>query len=150
MGIVIKGKPNKPKRKTGVKEIYYGSSLGEAASYFLERGFDLDDVNANTHRDPYGACCCSDGYVEIYFEGTRPESSSEWNARLTEYNKKLAKYNEWYKVNKVEIEKELAKRAKKAQEVELKRLERELAASKKLEKKINKTKAKLEKLGSMV
>ncbi len=146
MSIRIKGKPKKPVKKTNVREKYYGDSLGEAVLYFEERGFDLDDVEVA--HGYYGECC--DDSPETYFEGKRNETSKEWNARLVAYDKKLAEYKQWCVANKDEIEIELAKRATKAKKVELRRLEREVADFNKIEKKIKKTKATLDKLGAIV
>lgn len=138
MAFKMRSKPVMPKRKNNYcrsYSIYDGCSLAGVVEHFA--GDDFSKVIFNTCRGYYDE-------VETDFTIQDLEPEEIFEKRMEDYNKRLAKYNEWYDKNKEKIEEELERRrqaalikkekdlqaAKKRAEKELVKIERQLRRKK--------------------
>jgi hypothetical protein len=118
--MILKKKPQKPKRKTHPESMNCdGASLQSIVDWVHSfDGAELKEVTIDSYR--YG----SHGEEELEASFNRTESDKEFQARVTSYQRKLKIYNGWYAANKKEIEAELVRR----QELFVARSNRNVAA----------------------
>ena len=109
MGIKLRAKPAKPKKRTDIKSsthLYDGMSLKELLDE-IPSTVNLEDVSFNHQWD------LGDLYSPL-FEWTEEESDENFQRRVATYKAKLDKYNKWHEENKEEIEEEIDRRAEAA------------------------------------
>jgi bifunctional DNA-binding transcriptional regulator/antitoxin component of YhaV-PrlF toxin-antitoxin module len=107
----------------------YTSLYDDTPLAALLEALGTDSVDKIVIKIEYNWDDCNVGAVLI-----EDETDEEYNVRILAYKEKLSEYNKWYKDNKEDIEAELDRRAKLAQEkaeknilAEKKRLENKLA-----------------------
>lgn len=117
----LRSKPQKPVRKTKVRDQLYGDDLFNPhfeGPYIGICTLTKLEENIQKLRDQYPEYAeieierYYDGEIEFY--GLGPEPLSKYEARLANYEKRLEKYNEWYSQHENSIKKEIKKREEEA------------------------------------
>jgi hypothetical protein len=135
----IKPKPIKPELEKFVIYDYHYVADGDTVA-----GLPADGVFEIEHRDGYYGDSCS--YSLQIKTANKEESEKAYMTEVSNYEKKLEKYNRWCKENKDKIEAELKRQilereeeSERSQEREKIRLEKELI---KIEKELARMKTK--------
>lgn len=109
MGIKLRAKPTKPKKKQSVRDhvfLYGGMSLQNVLDG-IPSTVNPKDVFFGTRRGYYDE-------TEYEFEWEEEESDAAFDKRVAAYNSRLKKWNQWYEENKEEVDKEIDRRAEAA------------------------------------
>jgi hypothetical protein len=147
--IRIKNPPIEPKRKK-VKVSFSldraGTTLGEIARYFTDKGVHPDDVKLSGATSRY----YRSGGSNRSFYVTQWEPEEQFQVRMNRYVDRMHKYNDWKEKNKELIEEELRLREEeerqKKEKIELKKLKRLQREQEQHEKKLASIQKQLEKV----
>jgi predicted RNase H-like nuclease (RuvC/YqgF family) len=143
MKFKIRSKPTLPINKIGnYSKNIEGYSITSILEFLNERGVAPKDAYVESERE-YGCYYDESTVAVLNYYGTRA-SKEEFDHILSDYNKKLYAYNEWYSSNEEQIKIELARREMINKERAIKSAERQTQKKAKeiadLEKRLSKLK----------